>query len=55
VPAGEVARFEAELGQFLETQYPQIGEAITKEKALSDETAAALREAVASFKKTASF
>jgi F-type H+-transporting ATPase subunit alpha len=55
VPAGQVARFEREFGQFLDTQYPQIGEAIAKDKVLSDDTAAALRDAVASFKKTASF
>jgi F-type H+-transporting ATPase subunit alpha len=55
VPAGQVARFEREFGQFLETQYPQIGETIAKDKVLSDDTAAALRDAVTSFKKTASF
>jgi F-type H+-transporting ATPase subunit alpha len=55
VPVGEVGRFEAELGRFLDAQYPQLLEAIEKEKTLSDESAATLRSAVEAFKKTVSF
>jgi F-type H+-transporting ATPase subunit alpha len=55
VPVGEVGRFEAELRGFLRAQYPQLLEAIEKEKALSDDSAATLRSAVEAFKKTVSF
>ncbi len=55
VPVAEVGRFEQEFLRFLETNYPQIGETISRDKVLSDETAAALREAVDAFKRTVSF
>jgi F-type H+/Na+-transporting ATPase subunit alpha len=55
VPVAEVGRFEAEFLRFLETNYPAIGETIARDKVLSDETAAALREAIGAFKRTVSF
>ena len=55
VPVGEVGRFEQELQRFLDAQYPQLMDTIEQEKALSDDTTAALRAAVEAFKKTASF
>jgi F-type H+-transporting ATPase subunit alpha len=55
VPVSEVGRFEAELNRFLEAQQPQLLETIAREKALSDESTDALRGAVETFKKTASF
>jgi len=55
VPVNDVGRFETELRRFLQAQYPQLLETIEREKALSDETTAALRVAVEAFKKTVSF
>jgi len=55
VPVGEVGRFEQELQRFLDAQYSQLMDTIEQEKALSDDTTAALRAAVEAFKKTASF
>jgi F-type H+/Na+-transporting ATPase subunit alpha len=55
VPVAQIARFEQEFLRFLETNYPAIGETISRDKVLSDETAAALREAVTAFKRTVSF
>ena len=47
--------FETELRRFLQAQYPQLLETIEQEKALSDDSTAALRSAVEAFKKTVSF
>jgi F-type H+-transporting ATPase subunit alpha len=55
VPVGEIGRFEAELNRYLDAQHPQLLETIAREKALSDESVDALKQAVESFKKTASF
>jgi F-type H+-transporting ATPase subunit alpha len=55
VPVAEVGRFEAELNLFLDAQHPQLMETIATEKALSDETTEALRQAIEAFKKTMSF
>ena len=55
VPVSEVGRFETEFNRFLEGSYPQLLESIAREKALSDEMTATLREAVEAFKKTVSF
>ena len=54
VPVDKVGQWEAEFTRFLDAQYPQIGEAILREKVLSDETTALLGEAVETFKKTVS-
>src|SRR3954452_3123056 len=55
IPVGQVGRFEIEFGRFLDAQYPQLLEAIEKEKVLSDDSAATMRTAIEAFKKTASF
>jgi len=54
VPVENVGRWETEFTRFIDAQHPQIGEAILRDKVLSDETAAALREAVETFKRTVS-
>ena len=48
-------RFEIELRQFLRASYSALLQTIDQEKALSDDTIAALRGAVEAFKKTVSF
>jgi F-type H+-transporting ATPase subunit alpha len=55
VPVNEVGRFETELRQFLRASHPELLKTIEDEKALSDESTEALREAVEAFKKTVSF
>ena len=54
VPVDQVQRWEAEFHRAMEMQAPQVGESIAREKALSDETTAALKEAIEAFKKTVS-
>ena len=54
VPVDKVGQWEAEFTRFVDAQYPQIGEAILRDKVLSDETTALLGEAVEAFKKTVS-
>jgi F-type H+-transporting ATPase subunit alpha len=54
VPVDKVQQWEAEFHRYMEMSHAEIGEAIAKEKALSDETAEALERAVASFKQTVS-
>jgi F-type H+/Na+-transporting ATPase subunit alpha len=55
VPVNEVGRFETELRQFLRASHSELLKTIEDEKALSDESTEALREAVEAFKKTVSF
>jgi len=55
VPVADVGRWETEFIRFLESNYSGVGEAIARDKVLSDESAAALREAAEAFKKTVSF
>lgn len=45
-----VKRFEEELLEYMKASHPEIGAAIKKEGKLSDETTAALKEAIDSFK-----
>ena len=52
VPVERVQGWETDFHRFMETNHPQIGETITKEKVLSDETTKALSDAVEGFKKT---
>jgi len=47
----KVRTWETEFHRFMETAHPEIGETITKDKALSDETINALRTAIEEFKK----
>src|SRR5947208_3675672 len=51
VPIDKVRGWETEFHRFMETAHPEIIETITKEKALSDETIAALKAAIDEFKK----
>jgi F-type H+/Na+-transporting ATPase subunit alpha len=52
VPTPRVKEFEAQFYRFLETERPTVLEELAKTKALSDELAAALDEAVAEFRKS---
>jgi F-type H+-transporting ATPase subunit alpha len=52
VPVDKIGRWETEFNRFLDASYPQIGETILRDKILSDETSALLREAVETFKRT---
>src|SRR6266511_3844381 len=54
VAVDKIQRWEAEFHPFLEASHPEIGETITREKALSEETAQALANAVEAFKNTVS-
>ncbi|MBA2450486.1 MAG: F0F1 ATP synthase subunit alpha [Chloroflexi bacterium] len=54
VPVDQVQRWEAELHRAMEMQAPQLGETIARDKAVSDETAVGLKDAIETFKKTAS-
>ncbi|HEX8968437.1 MAG TPA: F0F1 ATP synthase subunit alpha [Chloroflexota bacterium] len=51
VPIDKVRAWETEFHRFMETAHPEIGEAVARDKALSDETVAALRAAIDEFKK----
>jgi F-type H+-transporting ATPase subunit alpha len=50
VELDKVRTWESEFHRFMETAHPEIGETITKDKALSDETIAALRTAIDEFR-----
>jgi F-type H+-transporting ATPase subunit alpha len=50
VPVEKVQAWEAQFHQFMATAHPEIGETIMREKALSDATIAALKDAIAEFK-----
>ena len=50
IPVEDVTRFEQELFEFLDTKYPEVPNAIAKEKQISDETDSKLRKAVEEFK-----
>jgi F-type H+-transporting ATPase subunit alpha len=51
VPIDKVHAWETEFHRFMETAHPELIETIQKDKALSDETIAALRAAIDEFKK----
>jgi F-type H+-transporting ATPase subunit alpha len=51
VPIDKVRQWETEFHRFMETAHPEIGEAIMKDKALSDETINNLKSAIDEFKK----
>src|SRR5258708_40369468 len=51
VPIEKVRAWETEFHRFMETAHPEVIETITKDKALSDETLAALKAAIEEFKK----
>jgi F-type H+-transporting ATPase subunit alpha len=50
VPIEKVGTWETEFHRFMETAHPEILETVAREKALSDETIAALRTAIGEFK-----
>jgi F-type H+-transporting ATPase subunit alpha len=52
VPTGRVKDWEAAFLKFMDTQYPQIGEEITREKKMSDDLIGHLRPACEEFNKT---
>ena len=52
VPVGKVREWEAGFHVYMAAQYPQVGEAIRKEKAMSKETEATLKLAIAAYKQT---
>jgi F-type H+-transporting ATPase subunit alpha len=52
IPVESVSAFEKELLRYLADNHPQIEQAITKEKAISESTDKALRSAIEEFKKS---
>ena len=50
IPVDEILRFEKELFEFVDTKYPELPEAIRREKALSPELEEKLAKAVSEFK-----
>lgn len=50
VPVDRITTFETEFFEFLDTKYPEIPEAIRKEKVISDDTEKLLQKAIAEFK-----
>ena len=55
IPAASVGRFEIEFSRFLDASYPELIATIQADKVLSDESAATLRTAIDTFKKSSSF
>ena len=51
IPVADITRFESELFEFLDAQYPEIPQAIKTEKVISDEIEAKLVAAIEEFKK----
>ena len=51
VPVEDITRFESEFFEFLDTQYPQVPQAIKTEQVISDETEKSLVAAIEEFKK----
>jgi F-type H+-transporting ATPase subunit alpha len=52
VPVENLGRWEDELHRFMDTRHPDIVQAISSEKDISDKTEAALRDALSEFKQT---
>ncbi|MBI4829469.1 MAG: F0F1 ATP synthase subunit alpha [Nitrospinae bacterium] len=50
LPVSSLKKFEAEFHPFMDAKYPRVGEAIRKEKVISDETKAQLEQAIKEFK-----
>ncbi|NUO63181.1 MAG: F0F1 ATP synthase subunit alpha [Gemmatimonadaceae bacterium] len=53
VPVGQVREWERGFHEFMNTQWPQVGDAIRKEKAISKDTEATLRQAIEAYAKVA--
>jgi F-type H+/Na+-transporting ATPase subunit alpha len=54
-PVDKISAFEEAFHRFMETNHPNIGKAIASEKALSDKTEEALKNAITQFQQTVSF
>jgi F-type H+-transporting ATPase subunit alpha len=54
VPVAQVREWERGFHEFMNTQYPQVGDSIRKEKAISKDTEANLRQAIEAYAKVAS-
>jgi len=52
VPVGKVRDWETGLHAYMAAKYPQVGDAIRKEKVLSKETEATLKQAIEAYKKS---
>ncbi len=52
VPVAQVKAWENDFHRFMDTQYPDVGEAIAREKELTPEIEARLREAIEAFNRT---
>ena len=50
IPVEAVRRFEAEFKVFLADRYPEVLETIARDKALSETTISAMKQAIADFK-----
>ena len=50
IPVEAVRRFEAEFKVFLADKYPEVPETIARDKALSETTISAMKQAIADFK-----
>jgi F-type H+-transporting ATPase subunit alpha len=53
VPVAQVRDWERGFHEFMNTQFPQLGDAIRKEKAISKDTEAKLRQAIEAYAKVA--
>jgi F-type H+-transporting ATPase subunit alpha len=49
IATGDMAKWEEQFLKFMDAQYPQVGESIATDLKLSDETGAALKEALGAF------
>jgi len=54
-PVDKISSFEEAFHRFMETNHPDVGKAIASEKALSDKTEEALKNAITQFQQTVSF
>jgi len=55
VPVARIREFEEGFLRFMDASRPEIGEAITRDRAMSPETIEALKAAIGEFKQTVSF
>jgi F-type H+-transporting ATPase subunit alpha len=55
IPVDKMSSLEEAFHRFMETSHPDVGKAIASEKALSDKTEEALKNAITQFKQTVSF
>ncbi len=53
VPVGNIKAWERDFHVFMTTKYPQVGEALRREKALSKDTEQALRRGIEEYKNVA--